>query len=522
MKNKNTVKTISYVMMITFLGKFMALVRGRLLGQAYGTGMELDAFLAASLLPRVFFDAIFASAITMSFIPIFSKCMQEGGRKKAFEFSNVFITFVGILMVALSLFGIVFSDSIAKLVFPGFGQEAVELCSDLLKIMFPTMIFTGLTFSFTGILQSLDSFLIPALTSVVFNTIIIAYFFGPDANWRIYGLAVVFLVGWILQAAIQVPELRKKGYSFRPDFHWNNGYLNQVGILILPVMVSTWVQPLNITINTTFASMVYVESAVSGIQFANDLYTMIVAVFVLSIMNVIFPKMSDLVNQGKKGDLEKLTGQTLAVALLFVIPMMVGLMSLSTEMVKLIFEGKKFDEFSVKITAQPLFYFSLGMVGYTLQTILSRVYFSERRGRVPMMGAIIAILSNIVLCWLLIGRMEIGGLALASSLSATVYGVVLMIPLLRKDRQVFDRGFFIDIVKMSIAAFTMAAVIYGIKPFFRGMMERGMLIQALYLAILTVIGIVVYVVAAWLLRIRELQNVKAFLLRRKQNKMTAE
>ena len=74
-KKRTTVKTISYVMIITLAGKFMALLRGSLLGQAYGTGMEASAFSVASQLPRVFFDAIFVSAITMSFIPVFSKCM---------------------------------------------------------------------------------------------------------------------------------------------------------------------------------------------------------------------------------------------------------------------------------------------------------------------------------------------------------------------------------------------------------------------------------------------------------------
>lgn len=518
MKKKNTVKTISYVMIITLAGKLMALLRDRLLAQAYGTDMESNAFSAASMLPRVFFDAIFVSAITMSFIPIFSKCMQEGGKKKAFEFSNVFITVIGLLMVGLSLLGMIFSDAVAAFSVGGFDQETLELCSDLLKILFPTMIFTGFAYSFIGILQSLDSFVIPALTSVVFNTVIIAYFFGPNAKWRIYGLAVVYLIGWILQAAIQIPALHKKGYHFRPDFNWHNSYLKQVGLLILPVMVSTWVQPFNFFVNTKFASGVYQGSAASGINFANSLYTIIVGVFVLSIMNVLFPKMSDLVNQGKKTELEQLTGQILGVTMLFVIPMMIGLMSLSQEVVQLIYGGGEFDEFSVQITGTALFYFSLGMIGYALQTILARIYFAERNGKIPMFGAIIAILTNIIFCIVLVGRMEIGGLALASSLSATIYGVVLMIPLLKGERRVFDKIFFMDILKMMISAGLMAGAVFSVKPFIRSLMGRGMMMQLLYLLLLTAVGMVVYGLAALLLRVRELQNVKNFLLERRQRK----
>lgn len=493
----------------------MALLRESLLGRAYGTSMEASAFLAASFLPRVLFDAIFASAITMSFIPIFSECMAKGGKKKAFEFSNTFISFVGALMIVLTILGMVFSDVIAGFSVKDFDAEGLQLTSNLLKILFPTLLFTGITFSFIGILQSLESFVIPALTSVVFNAVIILYFFGPDANWRIYGLAVIYLVGWILQAAIQVPALRKKGYRFRFCFDWKNGYMQQVGITILPVMVSTWVQPLNIFVNQRFASGI--EGGVSAIHFANGIYTMIVGVFVLSIMNVFFPKLSSLNTQGEKKEAEKLTGQILGFTLFLVIPMMVGLMSVNGEIVRLIFEGNQFGSFSVEITSQALLYFTLGMVGYALQTILSRVYFAERNGKIPMIGAIIAIFTNIVLCALLVGRMQIGGLALAASLSGTVYGIVLMIPLLKKDREVFDKVFLVEAIKMVFASLVMAGGIALLKPQLTFLLHGGKLGQVLFLAVVVGAGILLYLVAVFGLRARELQNIRQFLQKKKTN-----
>ncbi len=203
-KNK-TVKTISYIIIITLAGKLMALFRDVMLGRTYGTGFEANAFLAASRIPRVFFDAIFASAITMSFIPIFSKYMKKGGKEKAFEFSNVFITYIGLFTIVFSIFGVIFSDSFAVFFASKFDKETLVLCSNLLKILFPTMILTGITFSFVGILQSLENFLIPAIISVVFNGIIIIYFFLGVSIWGIYGLAIVYVIGWLMQVMVQVP-----------------------------------------------------------------------------------------------------------------------------------------------------------------------------------------------------------------------------------------------------------------------------------------------------------------------------
>ena len=61
-----------------------------------------------------------------------------------------------------------------------------------------------------------------------------------------------------------------------------------------PVMVSTWVQPINLTINSKFGSRLYEGAGVSAIEFSTNLYLVIAGVFVLSVTNVIFPKLSRL------------------------------------------------------------------------------------------------------------------------------------------------------------------------------------------------------------------------------------
>ena len=71
--NEKTVRAATIMMVITLIGKILGLVRETLLAANYGSGMEAIAFQTASRIPRVFFDAIFASAISASFIPIFNE-----------------------------------------------------------------------------------------------------------------------------------------------------------------------------------------------------------------------------------------------------------------------------------------------------------------------------------------------------------------------------------------------------------------------------------------------------------------
>ena len=63
-QQKKNIRTVGMMMVLTLLGKVLGLVRDMLLGHTFATGMAANAFLTASRIPRNFFDAIFASAIS--------------------------------------------------------------------------------------------------------------------------------------------------------------------------------------------------------------------------------------------------------------------------------------------------------------------------------------------------------------------------------------------------------------------------------------------------------------------------
>ena len=179
---KSAVKTVSWVMVLTLLGKILGLLRDRLLSVTYGSGMETNAFLAASRIPRVFFDAVFASAVAACFIPVFNEYLTNKGKKEAFRFSNDFFTLISLLCCILTVLGIVFADQLVTLFADGYDAETRELCISLTRLMFPSVLFTGIAFSMVGVLQSMDEFNIPALISVVSNIAVQISFFHKGRN----------------------------------------------------------------------------------------------------------------------------------------------------------------------------------------------------------------------------------------------------------------------------------------------------------------------------------------------------
>ena len=205
-ENKDhSTRTISVVMAITLLGKVLGLFRDHLMAVHYGTtGMEAKAFYIASRIPRVFFDVVFASAIAACFIPVFSEYLTQRGKKEAFRFGSNFLSVMALLTAVLTVLGILFAQPLVTLFADGYDPQTAELAASLTRVMFPTVLFTGVAFSFVGILQAMDRFNIPALISTVSNLVIIGYFFFLDERFGVYGLAGAYLLGWLLASAALV------------------------------------------------------------------------------------------------------------------------------------------------------------------------------------------------------------------------------------------------------------------------------------------------------------------------------
>lgn len=499
----NAVKTVSFIMIITLAGKILGLYRDILLANHYGSGMEANAFFTASLIPRTFFDAIFASAITSSFIPVFNEYIEKKGRKEAFEFSNYFLTMIIVFTFLITIIGMVFSVPLTNFFADGFNAETTALCGRLLKLMFPTVLFTGIAYSFVGVLQSLDEFNLPAAMSIASNSVIIFYFLFLDKRFGIFGLAAAFLAGWLMQALMQIPCLLKKGWRFRFAFSLKHEGMKKVFLIMVPVMVSTWVQPINIAISTKFGSRLFEGAGVSAINYANNLYIIIVGVFVLSVANVVFPKLSKLTANNEDEEFSKVTGQTIQTLLFLVIPMTVGLMALSTPIVSLLYEGDNFTAFSTEITSRALFYLSLGMVGFALQTVLSRAFFAIQDGKTPLYAGVSSIVANGILCVLLIDKMDVGGLALASSVSSIINGIVLFYCLKRKKGDFMPKGFGVGLLKMMSSAAVMAIVVAYLYVFVSINLPTGFVAKMLGLGLSAGAGVIIYMLGTWFLGVEE-------------------
>ena len=451
-------KTAGFMAAATFLAKACGLVRDMLIAAFFGTGMEADAYLAATKLPTTLFDIVIGGVISAAFIPIFNSVLKKEDKKSALDFANRFIGMILLVTGAITFFGIIFSDKLILFMAPDFDNATHALAMRLSAIMFPMIICTGLAFSFVGILQSFGEFNIPAVMSLVSNLAVILYFAVFGRKFGVYGLAVTMVIAWSLQVIIQIPSLKRFEYKFRPKINFKDENVRSALKLALPMLVSTWVQPLYTIVNTRLASGI--ERGVSSLEYANRLYIVITGVFSFVITNLLFPKMSRAHVSGDENKAKEMLVNSLKAITVIILPIAVILAILSKPVIAILYQRGGFIYDDTVRTAAALSCYAFGMIALSYNEILSKAFFSMQNSKTPMICAILSMIANIAAAYTLSAKFGISGLAVAAAVGSYVNAILNYIFMRRHYKVIFTKSDFINLLKIVLSALAMAVVVF--------------------------------------------------------------
>ena len=460
---KNVIKTFTFMFSAIFLAKILGLVRNIIFANCYGTGFEATAFFTASRIPLQLLDMTLGAAISSTFIPVFNEFFQKKGKERAVQFANNFLNIIIVISLILTALGIIFAPFIVELIAPNLEPNTFNLTVELIKILFPIMLFTAVAFVFVGFLQSLDEFNIPAIISVVANGILILYLLIFNNRYGIKGVAIAMLIGWGTQILVQLPSVKKKGFKYKPTLDFKDEGIKKVVRLAIPILISTWVQPINNLVNLRLASGLEEGQAVSAIEYSYNLYLIIVGVFSYTLSNIIFPELSKLTADNKKDEVKTILNNSIKASLLFIIPMSVGMALISSDIIQLIYQRGEFTAHSTMLTSKALLFYSIGMIGYGLMEILNKAFYAMQDSKTPMKTSVVAILLNIILSLTLVKYMGYTGLPLAASITSIVIAVLMIAMISKNVNGLVNKNDVKELAKILFSATIMGIIIIALK-----------------------------------------------------------
>ena len=497
MKSNKMLKTAGFMAMATLLAKACGLVRDALIAGYFATGPETDAFMTASKLPTMLFDMVIGGVISASFIPIFSSVRQDEGEPNAQKFAGKFITMILSVAVLIAILGIVFSDGLVYLLAPGFTGDKHVLTAQLSSIMFPMIIFTGLAFSFVGLLQSYGEYNVPAVISLISNIAIIAYFPLFADKYGIHGLAYTMLVAWSLQVLVQIPSLIRFKFKYKPSLRLNDKNIKAAIALAVPMLISTWVQPLYSIVNSRLASGI--EGAPAVLELANRLYVVMTGVFSFVVTNLVFPKAAKANAENDSEQAKQLIVSSLKSMVLIILPLTIGVMILSKPVTSIIYEHNKFDSESVKRVSEALSFYSVGMLGLAINEVLSKYFFSMKNSKTPMRNSVLSMIFNIALAYLLFRLFKTPGLALAAA-GGSICNAALNAFSLRRNG-LFKKTDWVSVTKIAVSSALMGVVVWLIYRLTAGIFSPTKIGNLLLCGVCGISGAIVYFVSVIILKV---------------------
>jgi putative peptidoglycan lipid II flippase len=440
----------------TLASRILGFVRDVILARLFGTTFVQDAFVVAFKIPNLFRDFVGEGATNAALVPVFSEYRAQKSREDFFAFLNVILALGLIVLSVLAVLGIAAAPGIIRLMAPGFtgDPEKLALTIRLTRIMFPYIIFIGLTAYVTGILFTFRSFAAPAFAPALLNIALIAAYFAvrhrPDP---VYGFAVAVLAGGALQLAFLLPSLAKTGYRFRWPRSLGHPGAGKVVRLLGPRLVGGGVYQLTVLVDTFCASLTawVGPGGISAIYFANRIIYLPMGLFGVSMASAILPSFSEFAQRGDMAAFRKMLVFSLENIFFIMAPMIVSLLVFSDPVIRVIFQRGEFGAYSTGITSRALLFYALGLFSFGGIKIMIAAFHSLWDTRTPVVTAAFTLALNAALNFALMTPLKVGGIALASSIAGTVNFLVLF-SLLNKRLGGLNSGLRIFLFKTSLAA----------------------------------------------------------------------
>ena len=497
-----TAAQVAVLMAIFTLGsKCVGFVREMVIANYYGAGFIVDAYSMAQSIPTMIFGSLF-SAVSTSYMPIFSKKYELEGPDAANYFTSRVINIVGIISIFCALVGLFGSEQVVRLIADFKDPETIALTSFYLKITSGFIIFNSLVTLLEAFLQYRGSFVPQIVVGYVQSGVIIA-FAVIGAYTSYYYLAFGILIGCMIRTIGIAFLAARKGLRYH--FDWELGdATKEIVVLALPVFFGGSINQINAFVDRMLASGLQ-DGSLSALNYSNLIVQTIYGLTITIMVTIIYPKMTQANALKDYERLGSIVERGINLTVLIALPCTLGAMVYSDEIIQIVYERGAFDQAATALTAPAFFYYSIGLVFICLNALLVKVYYSLGNPKTPVLCGLFGMLVNVGLNLLLVRVMAHAGLALATSVAAGVNAVSLYSFMRRKYPQIRLIRSTKRLWLTALISILSVAASYGVYRFLLHSFDWPLLV--LLGAAVLVAGIV-YLVLLYAARFEELQLIK--------------
>jgi putative peptidoglycan lipid II flippase len=484
---------------LTAVSRVVGFLRDIAFASFLGAGPAADAFLVALKLPNMFRRLTAEGAMTNAFLPSFAKLRTAEGREAAIELAAE-----AQIILILVLFGIVivaeiFMPQILVVLAPGFAATPDRLAAaiDLGRVTMPYLPMISVVALWIAIANAHDRFMAGAAAPILANLCFIAGaisipLFAVDLGVvRALPIAIGLLVAGLLQLGFLFFVLRR--LSALPKLQWP--HLSNAGRTMwrnfIPSALGAGGMQLNLLVDLILASLLPV-GAVSWLYYADRVAQLPLGIVGIALGTALLPRLSTAEADEERADFTNALDEAIIFAGFFVVPAMISLIILAGPIIEGLFVYGAFTTDDAVMVAMALSAYAVGLPGFVLVKILQPAFYAVGQPIIVLKISILTIAINITGSLILMPLLGHIGLALATSLSGLIAGVVMAVLLRRRRR--LDGGCIGMMGRIFLATIIMAIFLVVFANFGSGL--RQFMPAALWLVGQVIFGGAVFLAAA--------------------------
>jgi putative peptidoglycan lipid II flippase len=498
-------RALSTVSGMTLLSRVTGLVRESLKATAFGAGVQMDAFEAAFRLPNILRRLFAEGAFSQAFVPIFAEYRRQRGDDETRDLMGRVGTLLAFVLLLVTAVGVLAAPWLVYALASGFARTPgkVELTAQMIRIVFPYLLFVSLVSLAGGVLNVFRRFAIPAFTPVLLNLSIIgaALFLAPYCEPPVLALAWGVFIGGVAQLLLQIRPLLRIGMLPAPRFDWRDAGVRRVLRAMGPAVLGVSAAQISALINTQLAASLG-DGRISWITYADRLMEFPTALLGVALGTVLLPALARYHADSNPAEYSALLDWGLRLAFLLALPAAVALWLLAVPLVATLYQYGRFTPADVMQTRDALLGYSVGLLGLVLVKILAPGFYARQMLKTPVKIALATVLVAQALALLLMTRIGHAGLTLATSLGACLNAALLFWSLRRRGIYQPRPGWLQFLARLVVALGVLCGVLYAFAGTPAEWLGASFGTRVARLAAVCAAGAAAYFSALWLLGFR--------------------
>ncbi len=506
---------------MVFVSRILGLVRDRLLNARFAPD-ELGVYFAAFRLPNLIFELLVMGALTSAFIPVFTRFITQQKEEEGFRVAGTLINMSIMLLFVLSMPLLIWTEGLSHFLAPGFSAPEIARMAAFTRLMIVFQVFPLLVGNFfTGILQSYNLFLIPALAPVIYNLGIIIGIVTLTASLGLWAPVVGVAIGAFLFMLIQIPLIIAVGYRHRLSVEYKHAGVREVLKLVGPRTLGLAVSQIDSSVDLMLASLLGARM-VTVFSFAQQLQQLPVGLFGVTVAQAALPTLSAASVNGDKTEFKQSIISAIHQILFFVFPASALFIVLRIPVVRLVFGASRFDWEATVLTGMTLSMFSISLFAQSVVHVLARGFYALYDSRTPVAISIVSILVNTIgsVIFINVFHLPVWSLGLSTSIASIINVVALFVLLDRRVGAFAKKELFFPVIKMLVAAVVSGIVVFFPLKIFDQLVFDTTRTFGLFLltGIAGGAGLATYILLAWVFDVSEVKSFIALIRRVRQPK----